>query len=120
MGTAAYVNIGIWLLGSLVMLAAASRRLHDRGRSAGRALILPLGLFAAGLGQAERTADAAKRMPAILAQMARQSIPDPAALLDWAVKVHASPGGTGCLTVAGQSPPKGSWFHFAMARSEAR
>src|SRR3546814_596098 len=118
MVTAAYVNIGIWLLGSLLMLAAASRRLHDRGRSAGWALILPLGLFAAGLGQAERTADAAKRMPAILAKMARQSMPDPAAMLDWAVKVNASPGGTDWLTVAGASLLLGLLIELARAGTQ--
>lgn len=101
MATAAYANIGIWLLGSLLMLAAAGRRLHDRGRSAGWALILPTGLFAAGLNQAERTAEAAKRMPAMMAEMERQAAPDPGAMFEWAVKANVSAGATDWLAVAG-------------------
>lgn len=73
--TAAYVNIGIYLLGALLLLAAAARRLHDRGRSGWWALILPLGLFTTGVGQAERVAEAAKRMPAMLAEMERNPPP---------------------------------------------
>lgn len=101
MVTAAYANIGIWLLGSLLMLAAAARRLHDRGRSAGWALILPTGLFAAGLNQAERTAEAAKRLPAMLSEMEGQSAAGPGVMFEWAVKANVSPGATDWLAVAG-------------------
>ncbi|MBE1529261.1 uncharacterized membrane protein YhaH (DUF805 family) [Sphingopyxis sp. OAS728] len=99
--TSAYVNIGLYLLGALLLLTAAVRRLHDRGRAGWWALILPLGLFATGLGQAERMAAAAKRMPAMLAEMERHPAPDPGAMFEWAVKANVPPGGSDWLAVAG-------------------
>ena len=99
--TSAYVNIGFYLLGSLLLLTATARRLHDRGRAGWWALILPLGLFSTGLGQAERVAAAAKRMPAMLAEMERQPAPDPGAMFEWAVKANVPPGGSDWLAVAG-------------------
>jgi uncharacterized membrane protein YhaH (DUF805 family) len=101
MVTSAYVNIGIYLLGALLLLAAAARRLHDRDRSGWLALILPLGLFATGLGQAEQMAGVAKRMPAMLAEMERQTTPDPAAMFDWMAKANASSDGPNWLAVIG-------------------
>lgn len=99
--TSAYVNIGFYLLGALLLLTATARRLHDRGRAGWWALILPLGLFSTGLGQAERVAAAAKRMPAMLAEMERQTAPDPGAMFEWAVKANVPPGGSDWLAVAG-------------------
>lgn len=99
--TSAYVNIGFFMLGALLMLTATARRLHDRGRAGWWALILPLGLFSTGLAQAERVAAAAKRMPAMLAEMDRQATPDPGAMLEWAVKANVPPGGADWLAVAG-------------------
>lgn len=99
--TSAYVNIGFYLLGALLLLTAAARRLHDRGRAGWWALILPLGLFSTGLGHAERVAAAAKRMPAMLAEMERQTAPDPAAMFEWAVKANVPPDGSDWLAVAG-------------------
>lgn len=99
--TSAYVNIGFYLLGALLLLTAAARRLHDRGRAGWWALILPLGLFSTGLGQAERVAEAAKRMPAMIAEMERQAAPDPSAMFEWAVKANVPPGGSDWLAVAG-------------------
>lgn len=101
MVTASYVNIGIYLLGGLLLTAAAARRLHDRGRSGWWALILPFGLFATGLGQAERVAEAAKRMPAMLAEMERQPAPDAGAMFEWVTKANASQDGPNWLALAG-------------------
>lgn len=101
MVTAAYVNIGLYLLGSLLLLTAAARRLHDRGHSGWWATILPLGLFSTGLGQAERLAGMAKRMPAMLADMERQAPADPTAMFDWAVKANMSSDGPDWLAIAG-------------------
>lgn len=99
--TSAYVNIGLYLLGALLLLTATVRRLHDRGRAGWWALILPLGLFSTGLAHAERVAGAVKGMPAMLAEMEKQTAPDPRAMFDWAVKANASPGGPDWLAVAG-------------------
>ncbi len=99
--TSAYVNIGLYFLGSLLLLAAAARRLHDRGRSGWWALILPLGLIATGLGQAEKMAAATKRMPAMLAELERQSAPDASAMFDWVTKANAYPDGPNWLAVVG-------------------
>lgn len=99
--TSAYVNIGLYLVASILLLAAAARRLHDRGRRGWWALILPLGLFAAGLGQAEQVAGAVKRMPAMLAKMESQSAPDPGAMFDWVVKANAPSDGPNWLALAG-------------------
>ena len=101
MVTSAYVNIGFYILGALLMLTATPRRLHDRGRAGWWALILPLGLFSTGLAQAERVAAAAKRMPTMLAEMDRQAAPDPGAMFEWAVKANVPPGGADWLAVAG-------------------
>lgn len=99
--TSAYVNIGLYLLGSLLLLTAAARRLHDRGRSGWWALILPLGLFTTAVGQAENVAAATKRMPAMLAEFERQSAGGPGAMLDWMAKANASPDGPNWLAFAG-------------------
>ncbi|MEI4505348.1 DUF805 domain-containing protein [Sphingopyxis sp. CCNWLW253] len=99
--TSAYVNIGFYLFGALLLLTATVRRLHDRGRTGWWALILPLGLFSTGLGQAERVAAAAKRMPAMLAEMERHTSPDPGAMFEWAVKANVPPGGQDWLAVTG-------------------
>ena len=89
MVSAAYANIGILLIGALLLLSATARRLHDRGRAGWRALILPLGLFATGLGQARRTAEAAERMPALMEQIERQP-GDPASMVSWMAQANAS------------------------------
>lgn len=99
--TSAYVNIGLYLIGSILLLAAAARRLHDRGRSGWWALILPLGLCATGLAQAEQMAAAVKRMPAMLATMESQVEPDPGAMFDWVVKANAPSDGPNWLGVVG-------------------
>lgn len=99
--TSAYVNIGLYLIGSILLLAAAARRLHDRGRSGWWALILPLGLLATGLGQAEQMAAAVKRMPAMLAKMERQPSPDASAMFDWVAKANAPSDGPNWLGVIG-------------------
>lgn len=99
--TSAYVNIGLYLIGSILLLAAAARRLHDRGRSGWWALILPLGLCATGLAQAEQMAAAVRRMPAMLATMESQVEPDPGAMFDWVVKANAPLDGPNWLGVVG-------------------
>lgn len=99
--TSAYVNIGLYLIGSILLLTAAARRLHDRGRSGWWALILPLGLFATALGQAEQIAAAAERMPEMLATMESQARPDPGAMFDWVIKANAPSDGPNWLGVVG-------------------
>ena len=101
MVTSAYANIGFYLVGAILLMTATARRLHDRGRAGWWALILPIGLFSTGLGQAERVAAAAKRMPAMLAEMERRATPDPGAMFEWAVKANVPPDGSDWLAVAG-------------------
>ena len=92
MASAAYASIGIVLIGALLLLSATARRLHDRGRAGWWALILPLGLFATGLGQARRTAEAVERMPALMEKMQRQP-GNPASMIDWMTQANASTHG---------------------------
>ena len=92
MVSAAYASIGIFLIGALLLLSATARRLHDRGRAGWWALILPLGLFATGLGQARRTAEAAERMPALMEKIEHQP-GNPASMIDWMAQANASTHG---------------------------
>lgn len=117
--TSAYVNIGLYLLGSVLLLTAAARRLHDRGRSGWWALILPLGMFATGLGQAEQMAGAAKRMPAMLTKFEQQTAPDPSAMFDWVVKANAPTDGPNWLAVAGALLLLGLLVDLARAGTES-
>lgn len=96
----AYANIGIFLIGALLLTAAAARRLHDRGRSGWWALVLPFGLFAVALGQARRVAELADRMPAFLEKMKRQP-GNMDALFDWAAQANRSAHGPDWTAIVG-------------------
>lgn len=96
----AYASIGIFLIGALLLVAAAARRLHDRGRSGGWALLLPLGLFAVALGQARRVAEAADRMPAFLEKMKRQP-GNMDVMFDWVVQANRSAHGPDWTSIVG-------------------
>ncbi|WP_257548615.1 DUF805 domain-containing protein [Sphingopyxis sp. DBS4] len=92
MVTAAYANIGLYLLGALLLLTATARRLHDRGRAGWWALALPGAIFATGLGQARRMAAMAEQMPQILAEMETKTRPDFADALSFPARMQASAG----------------------------
>lgn len=100
MVSAAYASIGIFLIGALLLLSATARRLHDRARAGWWALILPFGLFATGLGQARRTAEAAERLPALMEKMERQP-GNPASMIDWVAQANASTHGPDWPAIVG-------------------
>lgn len=93
MAIVAHVNLGIFMLGSLLLLSATARRLHDRGHSGWWALTLPFAIGAAGLGQARQMLKMADRMPKIWADMERQQDVDPVGL--WKSMIDAQYGGGG-------------------------
>lgn len=93
MVTASYVNVALYGLGGLLLLTAAARRLHDRGRSGWWAAVLPFCLFATGLGQAHRMADAAERMPQLVAEMERKPMPGPRDMAEWMTQANVTTGG---------------------------
>ena len=100
MVSAAYASIGIFLIGALLLLSATARRLHDRGRAGWWALILPLGLFATGLGQARRTAEATERMPALMEKIEHQP-GNPTSMIDWMAQANASAHGPDWPAIVG-------------------
>lgn len=90
---ASYVNIGLYVLGSILLLTAAARRLHDRGRAGWWAALLPFGMFVIGLGQAHRVAETAECMPQLLAEMERQQMPDLRHMVEWVAQANISTAG---------------------------
>lgn len=96
----AYASIGIFLIGALLLVAAAARRLHDRGRSGWWALVLPFGLFAVALGQARRVAETAVRMPAFLEKMQREP-GNMDVMFDWVVQANRSALGPDWAAIVG-------------------
>lgn len=92
MVTMAYVNLGLQLLGALLLITATARRLHDRGRAGWWALALPGAVFATGLGQARRMAAMAERMPQVFAEMEKKARPDFADALSFPARMQASAG----------------------------
>lgn len=100
MVTSIYISIGIYLLGTLLLLTAAARRLHDRARSGWWALILPFGVFMTGLGQARRTAAMVERMPQIMAEMERHP-PTPAEMLSFPAEQFSAVGGPNWPAIVG-------------------
>lgn len=101
MVTASYLNIGLYVLGGILLLTAAARRLHDRGHSGWWAAVLPFCLFATGLGQAHRMAEAAERMPRLVAEMERKKIPDPHDMVEWMTQANVTSGGPDWPAIVG-------------------
>lgn len=97
---AAYVTIGIVMIGAMLVISATARRLHDRGRSGWWALILPPGLFAVALGQARRVSEMTEHMPALLEKMERKP-GNPATMLDWVTRANMSTHGPDWPAIVG-------------------
>lgn len=101
MVTQSYVYLAVYLIGAILLVSATARRLHDRGHGGWRAAILPLGFFATGLAQAHRTAEAVKRMPALMTEMQAKKAMDPSEMLRWMAEANAPDTGPDWLAVIG-------------------
>ncbi len=88
---AAFLNIGLFLLGAALLLTATARRLHDRGRSGWWACVLPPAILVITHSQARRTAAMVEHLPAQLAEMSRGATVDPTELMTWAARASAGP-----------------------------
>ncbi|WP_428679817.1 DUF805 domain-containing protein [Sphingopyxis sp.] len=101
MATAAYVAAGLYLLGSLLLLTATARRLHDRGRAGWWAVMLPLATFATGQGQARRMTEIAEQAPRAFAEFEKNPSPDFSGLWDLQVKMQAGTSGPDWTAILG-------------------
>ena len=101
MAKAAFVNVGLYAFGAALLLAAAARRLHDRGRSGWWALVLPCAVVATGFDQAQRMKAMADNLPKLIEDMAQHAPEGPADILSFSARMQATTSANWLAIVAG-------------------